>query len=200
MNTNQEEMMEVHTMSPTRWLRRGVLPVIAVGVLALAGCGSNGGSSSSATSGSGSSGDTVTVRHDGGQTVLTTASGRTLYMSDQEHGHVLCTSGDCEAIWNPLTVAAGGRLRAPSTVASELGTVKRPDGSRQVTLEGSPLYTFSFDHSAGQVNGDGQKDSFDGTNFSWHAATPTGGQSTGQAAGTPSSPYSSGGSSGGYHY
>ncbi len=42
------------------------------------------------------------------------------------------------------------------------------------TSSGQTLYTFSFDHSAGQVNGDGQKDSFGGTYFTWHAATPTG--------------------------
>jgi predicted lipoprotein with Yx(FWY)xxD motif len=192
-------MMEVNTLSSPRWLHRGVLPLIAVGVLTLAGCGSNSGTSSTATS-AGSSGDTVTVRHDGGQTLLATSSGRTLYLSDQEHGHVLCTSGACEAIWNPLTIAAGGHLRAPSSIASQLSTVKRPDGSKQVALDGRPLYTFSFDHSAGQVNGNGQHDSFDGTSFSWHAATPTGSASAGQAAATPSSPYSSGGSSGGYGY
>ena len=43
-----------------------------------------------------------------------------------------------------------------------------------MTLAGRPLYTFSFDHAAGQVNGDGQQDSFDGTDFTWHLATPAG--------------------------
>ena len=99
-------------------------------------------------------------------------------------GKVLCTSGACNAIWAPLTVTTKGGLTAPPPLAKKLGTVSRPDGSMQVTLNGQPLYTFSFDHSAGEVNGDGTQDSFDGTNFTWHVATPSG-----QVA--PSSPSSS---------
>jgi predicted lipoprotein with Yx(FWY)xxD motif len=64
--------------------------------------------------------------------------------------------------------------RGDRQVESELGTVMRPDGSTQVALGGRPLYTFSFDHDPGQVNGDGTTDSFDGTDFVWHVATPTG--------------------------
>ena len=52
---------------------------------------------------------------------------------------------------------------ARGRLAHDLGTIKRPDGSTQVVLDGRPLYTFSFDHGAGQVGGDGQTDSFDGT-------------------------------------
>jgi hypothetical protein len=83
-------------------------------------------------------------------------------------------------------VASTNSLTSPPPLAKKLGTVGRPDGTTQVTLDGRPLYTFSFDHSAGEVNGDGTKDSFDGTDFTWHVATPSG-----RAAAAPSSPSSS---------
>lgn len=163
---------------------RAALPALAIGVLALAGCGSNGGSSS-ATSGGQDTGQVVTVSNATGHSVLVDAEGKALYLSDEEkNGKVLCTSGACNAIWTPLTVTTKGGLTAPPPLAKKLGTVSRPDGSMQVTLNGQPLYTFSFDHSAGEVNGDGTQDSFDGTNFTWHVATPSG-----QVA--PSSPSSS---------
>lgn len=170
-----------------------VAPVLAVSVLALAGCGSNSSSSSSASNGSGSTGMTVAVSDTPSGDVLTTSSGRTLYVSDQEKNKVLCASGACQAIWNPLTVPSGDQPSAPAKVASQLSTLKRPDGSQQVTLDGRPLYTFSFDHSAGDVNGDGQTDSFDGVDFSWHAATPTGKAAAAPGSGSSPSPYGKGG-------
>lgn len=175
-----------------------VLPVLAIGVLALAGCGSNG-DSSSASSGSQDSGQVVTVSDATGHSVLVDAEGKALYMSDEEKGgKVLCTSGACGAIWTPLTVTNKGGLTAPPPLAKKLGTVSRPDGSMQVTLNGRPLYTFSFDHSAGEVNGDGTKDSFDGTDFTWHVATPSG--HVNAAPSSPSSSSSSPYGKGGYNY
>jgi predicted lipoprotein with Yx(FWY)xxD motif len=119
--------------------------------------------------------------------VLVDSRGRTLYLSDQERaaGKVLCATSDCLAIWTPLTVAMGHKPTGPADVAGKLGTVTRPNGVSQVTFRGSPLYTFSFDHSAGSVNGNGKRDSFGGTDFTWHAANaggnlvaPTSGPST----------------------
>jgi predicted lipoprotein with Yx(FWY)xxD motif len=177
-------------------LRRSTLPVFAIGILSLASCG-NGASSTETTTG-GSSGTTVMVSDASGQRVLTTPAGATLYTSDQEKGKVLCTSSACGAIWTPLTVSAGDAPTGPGRLAKELSTIKRPDGTAQVALNGRPLYTFSFDHGAGQVSGDGESDSFDGTNFTWHAATPSGKTPAGPSSSTPTSPYSS--SSGGYNY
>jgi predicted lipoprotein with Yx(FWY)xxD motif len=179
-------------------VKRAVLPTFAIGVLALAGCGSSSGSSSATDSGQGSNA-VVTVSDASGRSVLVDADGKALYLSDEEKGgQVLCTSGACGAIWTPLTVQGKGSLTAPPPLEKKLGTVARPDGSTQVTLDGSPLYTFSFDHSAGQVNGDGTQDSFDGTDFTWHVATPSGRA----AAAVPSAPSSSTSpyGTGGYSY
>jgi predicted lipoprotein with Yx(FWY)xxD motif len=108
---------------------------------------------------------------------------------------VLCGSSACQAIWTPLTVPAGQQPTGPGNVTSELGTARRSDGTHQVTLNGAPLYTFQFDHSSGDLNGDQQKDSFDGTDFTWDAATVSGAVAP---APSSSNPYSSGG--GGYGY
>jgi predicted lipoprotein with Yx(FWY)xxD motif len=177
-------------------LRRAALPAVSVAVLTLASCGtSSAGSTADSGSSSGSHATTVSVRSaDGGQ-VLTTADGQTLYVSDQEKQKVLCKSSGCEGVWSPLTVTAGQTPTAPASVQADLSTLQRPDGSDQVAFDGRPLYTFSFDHAAGQVNGDGQSDSFDGIDFTWHAARPTG-----AAPAAPTSPAtrSSSGSSSGY--
>jgi predicted lipoprotein with Yx(FWY)xxD motif len=184
--------MRTQTTRRSRAIRSGgALSAVAAALLVLAACGSGG--STAAASPASSSGTTVTVRDSGGMQVLATSSGRTLYVSDQEQGQALCTSGACNAIWAPLTVTGGQKPTASDAVADELTTMKLAGGTRQVAFDGRPLYTFSFDHSSGEVNGDGQSDSFDGTDFTWHAATPTGSDSTPM-------PGSSSGSSDGHGY
>jgi predicted lipoprotein with Yx(FWY)xxD motif len=98
-----------------------------------------------------------------GKTVLTDAKHHTLYsLSVEKHGKFICT-GSCLKDWHPLAIQAGVKPTGPVS----LGTVKRPDGSTQVTYKGLPLYTFDEDTRAGEANGEGIKDV--GT---WHAATP----------------------------
>ena len=186
--------MNTPTTRRSRAIRSGgALSVAVAGLLVLAAC-SSGGSTATESSPASSSGTTVTVRDSGGMTVLATSSGRTLYDSDQENGKVLCTSGACTAIWSPLTVTGDQKPTASGGLGNELTTIRLADGTRQVAIDGHPLYTFSFDHSAGEVNGNGQSDSFDGTDFTWHAATPSG------AASNPTSGSSSGSSGQGYGY
>jgi predicted lipoprotein with Yx(FWY)xxD motif len=96
-----------------------------------------------------------------GKTIVVTASGRTLYtLSAEVHGRFICT-GSCLSTWHPLKVPAGGKVGG----VAHLGTIKRPDGSRQAAFKGRPLYTFDGDTKKGQVNGEGFRDV--GT---WHAA------------------------------
>jgi predicted lipoprotein with Yx(FWY)xxD motif len=165
-------------------LRRGLVGLAGVGVLVAAGCSSSGGGGGTPTGGGGQpGGPTVSLRTAGGMSnVLADSMGRTLYTSDEESaGKILCTTSDCAAIWTPLTVSTGQQPTGPDSISGKLTTFKRPDGKTQVALDGKPLYTFSFDHGAGQVNGNGTKDSFNGTNFTWHAATSAGLASTAPA-------------------
>jgi predicted lipoprotein with Yx(FWY)xxD motif len=182
-------------------LRSHIISLItatAVGMLTLAACGSSSSSNAgTAASGSGSPaaapGTTVDLRTVGGKSnVLTDPQGRTLYVNDQERGgKPLCNSSDCTQIWIPLTVPAGKPVSAPPAATGSVGTTTRADGSKQVTVNGKPLYTFYLDQSSGQDSGDGQADSFDGTSFSWHIATTSSNRASGSSA-----PASSGGTGG----
>jgi predicted lipoprotein with Yx(FWY)xxD motif len=93
--------------------------------------------------------------------LVTSGGGRTLYsLSAETHGRFICT-GACTADWPPLILKHG----AKPVGVRELGSIKRPDGRRQVTYKGKPLYRFAMDHKKGDVNGEGFRDV--GT---WHAA------------------------------
>jgi hypothetical protein len=96
-------------------------------------------------------------------------------------------------------VTAGGDAKA-----SDLGTITRSDGTKQVTYDGHPLYYFSGDSAAGQVNGQGS----DGFGAKWWLVSPAGTQITsadsasspgsGGGASTPAPASSSGGAGGGW--
>jgi predicted lipoprotein with Yx(FWY)xxD motif len=100
--------------------------------------------------------------------LLVDSTGAPLYTSEQEQsGKIACTGG-CASTWLPLAAPSSGQPTAGSDVSGELGVVTRPNGSRQVTLDGRPLYRFAQDGEAGKATGDGLTDSFDGRRFTWH--------------------------------
>lgn len=132
-------------------MKATLITLALIAAVALAACGDDddGG------------GGSATVRMDGG--TLVDADGAPLYTSDQEgNGKVRCVAA-CADIWVPLTAT---KPTAGSGVSGELGVVERPDGARQVTLDGKPLYRFAED-SGGEVTGDGLADSFAGREFTW---------------------------------
>jgi predicted lipoprotein with Yx(FWY)xxD motif len=136
-----------------------------------------------ARSGDTSSKSVVKTMKVGGKTILVNRRGMTLYhLSVEKRGHFICTSSACLAEWKPLVVARGVK----PTGASSLGTVRRPDGRRQVTYKGGPLYTFDEDHKPGDTKGDGFRDV-----GVWHVVTVAG-----KTTSTPST--GGGGGGGGY--
>jgi predicted lipoprotein with Yx(FWY)xxD motif len=165
-----------------------VIGLITVAALALGACGGDddGSGASDASSGGGTaSAGGVSVQSIDGTDVLVDSNDQALYSADEEQGgKVLCT-GSCTSIWKPVPASEGAG--APSDL--DLGEVDRPDGAKQLTFKGAPLYTFT-EEGSGELTGDGFKDSFGGTSFTWHAATTTAGASG-------SSESSGGGSSGG---
>jgi predicted lipoprotein with Yx(FWY)xxD motif len=137
---------------------------VAVGVLGLAGCGSgdggSGGSGSAAGSGTSSAATNAVLATSDSPlgTIVVDGSGNTVYVFDKDtadSGTSSC-SGDCLAKWPAVT--ADSADPAVDGVDGKVGTITRDDGSRQVTLDGLPLYTYAADSHAGDVTGQGVGD------------------------------------------
>ena len=115
-------------------------------------------SASPAASVQASNGATVSLKTISGipGKVLVGSNGRTLYLFEADKNSKSTCSGACATGWPPDT--ATGTPRAGSGVRqSLLTTIKRPDGTKQVTYNGHPLYYFAGDTSAGDANGQGSK-------------------------------------------
>ena len=85
---------------------------------------------------------------------LTAGSGRAVYLWAKDGMNMSACSGACAAAWPP--VPATGTLTATGGAkASDLGTITRSDGTKQVTYDGHPLYYFVGDSAAGQTSGQG---------------------------------------------
>jgi predicted lipoprotein with Yx(FWY)xxD motif len=159
-------------------------------VLALAACGGGGGDSSDSPDAMPSSNNTATVSveeiGDAGR-VLVDSAGKALYTSDEEaaDSSVVCTEA-CASFWEPLTIDAG----APTgnSLPGELGIFERPDGTRQVTLDGKRLYSFTED-DPGEVTGDGFSDAFDGQTFTWHVVSVGGAPDSSDGSSTNDAPF-----------
>ena len=80
---------------------------------------------------------------------------RTLYVFANDQPGVSNCVDACVQNWPPLTVAAGSSAVAQGYLPGTLGTIQRPDGATQVTLDGRPLYTFANDAAPGDANGNG---------------------------------------------
>ncbi len=143
---------------------KALVPALAVS-LTLVACGSSSSKSGSSTqattpaSTTSSNAGAAVVKSASnstlGATVLVNAQGMTLYSLSGEHnGKFICTSSACLQVWHPLSASTG----TPSGSVGSLATVKRSDGTIQVTYKGMPLYTFAQDQSPGEAKGQGIKD------------------------------------------
>jgi predicted lipoprotein with Yx(FWY)xxD motif len=174
------------------------LPAIALlaiaTVVAIAGCGSSSSSSTSsgsessnassgglygssaetkpAASSSGGSAATVSVGSASGVgQVLVDSKGMTLYyfQKDKKGSGKSACAGACASAWPPMTTSGAAKAMGGSE-ASMLGTIKRSDGTTQVTYAGWPLYTFVEDKKPGEDNGTDSK----AFGASWYPLHPNG--------------------------
>ncbi|WP_308407716.1 COG4315 family predicted lipoprotein [Streptomyces sp. RKAG337] len=165
----------------------------AAALLALSACGSSnsgsGGdttppppaSSSSTTAGAG-----LAAAQDAKLgAIVTDAQGFTLYRFDKDKAAPPTSNcaGQCAAIWP--AVAAVSTVKGLDLHL--VGTVTRPDGSKQATLGGWPVYRYSGDAKAGDTHGQG-------VGGTWFAVAPDGTK----AGGTAQSPAPSDTGSNGY--
>jgi predicted lipoprotein with Yx(FWY)xxD motif len=93
---------------------------------------------------------TLQVRSSSYGRVLFDGRGFTLYAFTRDpRGRSVC-AGACAKAWPPYTVKGG--LRAAAGVKRGLiGTIRRTNGTRQVTYAGRPLYYYIGDRKPGQI-------------------------------------------------
>src|SRR6266704_216168 len=120
----------------------GVLSVVALVLLfvAVAGAGAPPPSGGSAA---------LKTGQVGGVTVLTNAKGLTVYTFAADSPGKSNCYGSCAAYWPPVT---GSPCAAPG-IPGTFSTTTRTDGTKQVTWNGHPLYTYIGDHGPGQASG-----------------------------------------------
>jgi predicted lipoprotein with Yx(FWY)xxD motif len=105
--------------------------------------------------------------------ILVDGSGRTLYLFQKDQPNQSACSGACASAW-PVDQSSGTPKAASGVRASLLGTIKRGDGTTQVTYNHHPLYYYSGDTGAGQQNGQG----LNAFGALWYVVGPAGNQVT----------------------
>jgi predicted lipoprotein with Yx(FWY)xxD motif len=95
--------------------------------------------------------------------ILADADGNALYFFARDVNGVSRCEGDCLANWpvfHSEDVESGNGIEI-----GDVGSITRADGSSQTTYRGWPLYYFTNDNEAGEINGDG-------ANGVWFVAKP----------------------------
>lgn len=120
---------------------------------------------------------------------LTGTGGRALYLWVADHNDTSSCAGACAQAWPPL-LTKGAPTATGSVKASDLGTITRSNGSKQVTYMGHPLYYYVGDPAAGTWHGEGSS----AFGAKWWLVAPSGSAieastkaSSGGAAGSSSS-------------
>ncbi len=153
--------------------------------------GGGGGGSSQAPSSPAKAAAAAAVTISMSGATLTGPNGHTLYLNTVDTASNIKCVGACASEWPPLS----GTPKAGAGVDNaKLGTATRPDGTKQVTLDGHPLYEFDGDKAPGDKHGNGLADE----GGSWHVATLAG--ASAPASAPADSGGNGGGSSTGYNY
>lgn len=151
------------------------------------------GGSPTAAGGSAAAG-TIGMRSGPLGSYLADGSGRSLYLFTSDGVNSSSCSGTCSTYW-PALAGSGTPAAATGVTAGLLASFIRPDGSRQISYAGHPLYYYALDNAAGDTKGQGLND----FGARWWLLSPSGMPITGGPSATGSaSAGSSAGSNGGY--
>jgi len=106
-------------------------------------------------------------------TYVSDTAGMTLYRFDKDTANPTVSNciGSCATTWPPLLITSPGKIYTSGVAASLVGYVDRSDGSRQVTINGWPVYYFAKDAKAGDILGQG-------VGSTWFAVNPQGGRTS----------------------
>ena len=136
---------------------------------AAAGSGSPAGASSSSAAAGGSGSTVITTVSSSAGTFLATSSGHAVYLWIKDGNGMSACTGACTGAWPPVTTT-GQVTASGGAKSSDLGTITRPDGTKQVTYDGHPLYFFAGDSGPGMASGQGN----DGFGAKWWLVSPSG--------------------------
>ena len=128
--------------------------------------------------------------------LVATSDGFTVYeyTKDTNKPSASNCSGSCATSWPP--VLAGDTPWLKGVSADKVGTVDRADGTKQLTLNGWPLYRYAKDAQPGDTTGNGVGGTWKALNPEGKPVAPAAGGSA-PAAATGSGSGSSGAASGG---
>jgi len=87
-------------------------------------------------------------------TILTNASGMTLYYFKPDTATTSACTDGCATTWPPLLMTGSGTPTSATTLSGTLTAVSSGNGN-QVEYNGHLLYTYSGDTAPGQTNGEG---------------------------------------------
>jgi predicted lipoprotein with Yx(FWY)xxD motif len=153
-----------------------VLTLAAAGIALSSACASSAGSGPTPVA----NGDAISAQATSLGNILVDGRGRTVYAFANDKTDVSACDGACAADWPP--VPAPSPLPGAPGVTGALGTTTRSDGTRQLTVAGHPLYTFSGDSAAGQTKGQG----ITLNGGLWTVVTPAGAPDANPAGAAPS--------------
>jgi len=108
--------------------------------------------------------------------VVVDARGMSVYLfakDTKDSGMSACT-GSCAATWPP--VLAGSDAPVVEGVTGKVGTIATPDGKKQLTINGMPVYHFVKDKAPGDITGQG-------VGGVWYLVNPAGDKVTSAAGG-----------------
>jgi predicted lipoprotein with Yx(FWY)xxD motif len=193
MSTSSIQLEHNGPTGPRR-LRKGLVLAAGAAAVALtvAACGSSssGGSGAGATPPASSPAAAAAALKTGSTpdgTVLVDSTGRTVYVfANDAMGKSNC-SGTCLQYWQP--VVASAMPEAGTGVTAHLGVITRSDGTKQLTVKGWPVYTYTGDSASGEANGQGV--TLNGG--LWWVVSPSGAWIKTKASAKPSSSSSGGG-------
>lgn len=85
--------------------------------------------------------------------ILVDAQGHSLYFFVPEQGSKIVCTGDCTTTWLPLLAVGSSAPTSAVPLPGVVDALERPEGMRQVTYDGWPLYRYAMDKQPGDVLG-----------------------------------------------
>jgi predicted lipoprotein with Yx(FWY)xxD motif len=99
--------------------------------------------------------------------IVVDAKGMSVYFftKDVKGSGTSACKGSCLALWPPVTTASA--TPASEGISGTVGTITTPDGAKQLTLNGLPLYYYASDKKPGDILGQGVSNV-------WYLSNPAG--------------------------